>query len=332
MSKKRLWAWFAFIAILAFLPLVVKAPFPLHIAIMIFVYTTVGTSWNILSGYAGQISLGQSVFFGFGAYTSSALLVHYGINPWLGLLAGILVTMALGLAIGIPCFRLQGRYFAIATMAVVQIAYLVFTRWEYMGGARGLYLPMKSWGWSAFAFRSKEPYYYIGLAIMLIAIATVYYIERSHIGYYLKTIREDEDAASALGIPVPKYKLIAMMFSTFLAAIAGTFFAQYMLFIDPDSVFMLSTPIMLTSVMGGTGYMLGPLVGASVLIPLQEVARIYWSGSGRAVDQLAYGVLIVIMVMAQPRGILGMIEDVTLLRKARLAPSTKRASDVTVVR
>lgn len=299
---------------------------------MIFVYTTVGTSWNILSGYAGQISLGQSVFFGFGAYTSSALLVHYGMNPWLGMLVGILVTMALGLAIGIPCFRLEGRYFAIATMAVVQIAYLVFTRWEYMGGARGIYLPMKNWGWAAFAFRAKEPYYYIGLVMMLVAIAAVYYIEHSHIGYYLKAIREDPEAASALGIPVSKYKLIAMMFSSFLAAIAGTFFAQYMLFIDPDSVFMLSTPVMLAAVMGGTGAMLGPLVGAGVLIPLQEIARIYWSGSGRAVDQLAYGILIVVMVMAQPQGIMGMVENITAARKARFAVNTKQTPDATPVR
>lgn len=291
-------------------PLVTKSPFPLHIMIMIFLYTTLGTSWNILSGYAGQISLGQSVFFGLGAYTSSLLLVHLGLNPWLGMLVGMLLTVVVGCLIGIPCFRLQGRYFAIATIAIVQIVYTLFTRWEYAGGARGLFLPMNRWGLVAFAFRDKMAYYYISLGMALVSLGVILFIERSHIGFYLKTIREDAAAALALGIDVPKYKMIAMVLSTALAAMAGSFFAQYLLFIDPDSVFMLSVSIMLTTVMGGTGHMFGPLVGAAILLPLQEVTRVYWSGSGRAVDQLIFGTLIVAMVILQPQGILGMVEHV----------------------
>ena len=314
------------IVLLACVPLVLRLPFPLHIMIMIFLYTVVGTSWNILSGYAGQISLGQSVFMGIGAYTSTILLVQFGVSPWIGLLAGVATAVAFGCLIGIPCFRLEGRYFAIATMAVVQIAYIVVSRWEFAGGARGMSLPMKEWGLAAFAFREKAPYYYISLIMAMIAIGALLFIDRTHIGYYLKTIREDSDAARALGINVPKYKMVAMIISTGLAGMAGTFFAQYLMFIDPDSVFMLSVPIMLITVMGGTGHMFGPLVGAAVLLPLQEIARVYWSGSGRAIDQLAYGILIVLMVVLQPQGILGMVENLRARFRARAQRAEKMAA------
>ncbi|MDR1978523.1 MAG: branched-chain amino acid ABC transporter permease [Synergistaceae bacterium] len=294
------------VALLA--PVYIKILFPLHVLIMIYLYSALGTSWNILSGYAGQISLGQSVFVGVGGYTSSVLFVSYGVNPWLGMIAGALLAAIFGWLIGKPCFRLSGRYFAIATMAVVQIAYIIVTRWEFVGGARGIYFPLKNWGLRFFAFRAKAPYYYIAFGLMLFSFLMVLIIEKSHIGYYLKTIREDEDVAKALGIDVPKYKAIAMAFSTTLAAMGGTFLAQYLLFADPDSLFMLSIPIMLLTVMGGTGSMFGPLIGAGVLIPVQEYARAYWSGSGQALDQILYGLIIVVIVILQPRGLIGIFE------------------------
>lgn len=317
MQKRTYLAWLIFIGILLIFPVFVKVSYVLHIVIMIFMYTTLGVSWNILTGFAGQISLGQSVFLGVGGYTSAALLVKFGVSPWIGLFAGIIASMALGWLIGTPCFRLKGRYFAIATMAVVQIVYLIVTRWEFVGAARGIYFPLRNWGMAHFAFRAKEPYYFIAMGMMLVAMATVYYIEYSHIGYYLKTIREDPDAASSLGINVPKYKMIAMMFSASLAAITGTFYGQYLLFIDPDTMFLLSVPIMLMAIMGGVGTLLGPLVGAGLLIPIQEIARVYWSGSGQAIDQLIYGILIIIIVLIQPRGIMGMVDWLTYKLKKK---------------
>jgi branched-chain amino acid transport system permease protein len=307
MQKSTYLGWFVFIVILLIFPFFVKAPYVLHIAIMVFFYTTLGASWNILTGFAGQISIGHSVFLGVGGYTSAVLLAKFGINPWIGLLAGICASMAIGWLIGVPCFRLRGRYFAIATMAIVQIVYLVITRWEFVGGARGIYFPLK-WGLINFTFRAKEPYYFIAMGFMLIAMLCVYYIEYSHIGFYLKTIREDIDAADALGINVPKYKMIAMLFSAALAGMAGTFYGQYLLFIDPDTMFLLSVPIMLVPIMGGVGTVLGPIVGALLLIPIQEVARVFWSGMGQAIDQLIYGVLIIIIMIIQPQGLMGIFE------------------------
>jgi len=308
MRKRIFIGWIIFTGLLLIFPVFVKTPYILHIAIMIFIYTTLGASWNILSGFAGQLSLGHSVFLGVGGYTTALLLVKFGISPWIGMFAGIIVSIALSWIIGVPCFRLQGRYFAIATMAVVQIVYLVIARWEFAGGARGIYYPLKNWGLKAFTFQGKMPYYFIAMAMMLVAMSVTYYIEYSHIGYYLKTIRENTDAAAALGINVPKYKMIAMMFSAFLASISGTLYGQYLLFIDPDTMFLLSVPIMLVTIVGGIGSILGPLVGAGVLIPVQEIARIYLSGSGRAIDQLLYGSLIVIVVIFQPKGIMGMFD------------------------
>ena len=317
MPKKIFKNWIMFIGLLLIFPIFVKTPYILHIAIMIFTYTTLGVSWNILSGFAGQISLGQSVFFGVGGYTTALLLVKFGISPWIGMFGGVIVSIALSWLIGVPCFRLQGRYFAIATMAVVQIVYLVIARWEWAGGARGIYYPLKNWGIQAFTFRAKMPYYFIAMGMMLVAMAVIYYIEYSHIGYYLKTIRENTDAADAMGINVPKYKMIAMIFSASLAAISGTLFGQYLLFIDPDTMFMLSVPIMLVTIIGGIGSILGPIVGAGILIPVQEIARIYLSGSGRAVDQLLYGSLIVIVVIFQPKGIMGMVDSLINKYKKR---------------
>lgn len=323
--EKFQWLASVFVLLLLFtIPIFIRAPFPLHVLIMVFLYSTMGTSWNILSGYAGQISLGQSVFVGIGGYVSSVLYVQFGVSPWIGMLAGITTAMAFGWLIGKPCFRLGGRYFAIATMSIVQIAYIVVTRWEFIGGARGVYFPMKNWGFLTFSFRTKTPYYYISLMMMLIALGAVFYIERSHIGYYLKTIREDEDVAKALGIDVPKYKMVAMFFSTAIAAMGGTFLAQYLLFADPDSLFMLSVPIMLLTVMGGTGALFGPLIGAAVLIPIQEYARIAWSGSGQAIDQLIYGTIIVGIIILQPRGIIGII-DAVKDRVEKLGQSTEKS-------
>ncbi len=317
MNFKLFSGWIIFIGFLIFFPIFVKAPYILHIAIMVFLYTTLGMSWNIISGFAGQTSLGQSVFLGVGGYTTAILLVKFGINPWIGMIAGVIASIALSWIIGVPCFRLQGRYFAIATMSIVQIVYIIMTRWQYVGGARGVYYPLKGWGIKYFAFREKMPYYYISMIIMLISMIVIYYIEYSHIGFYFKTIREDTDVASAMGINVAKYKMIAMIFSAFLASIGGTFYGQYLLFIDPDTMFLLSVPIMLVSIVGGIGSILGPLIGAGALITIQEVARIYWSGSGRAIDQLFYGSLIIVIVIFQPKGLVGIYEYIVSFFRKR---------------
>ncbi len=291
-------------------PFIFRLPFPQHIMIMIFLYATLAQAWNIVGGYAGQCSLGHAVFFGCGAYTSSLLLIHLAISPWLGMLAGAGLAVGLSLIIGIPVFRLAGHYFAIATIAIGEMCQIGMVNWKGGGGANGLYLPILDEGFYNFEFHNtKVPYYYIILVIAAITFYTTHWIEKSWIGFYLRAIKGDLDASRALGIHVAKYKSIGLAISAFFTAVAGTFYAQYVLFIDPESVLplMLSVLISLVAILGGVASVWGPFLGALVLVPLSEFTRIYLGGGGTAVDLMIYGALIVLIARFQPEGLMGLI-------------------------
>jgi len=208
----------------------------LNYAILVLMIAQAGVAWNILGGYAGQVSLGHAAFYGIGAYTSTQLLLVFGLSPWLGMLAGGGVAVLFALAIGWPCFRLKGHYFAMATIAIAEILQIVVTNWDWLGGAVGLSLPLAEAGWSGFVFnKSKVPYYYIVLALLLLTIGASWLIERSFLGYYFRAIKDEPDAARSIGIDLKRYKLIAIAASSFLTALGGTFYAQKELFIDPGS-------------------------------------------------------------------------------------------------
>jgi branched-chain amino acid transport system permease protein len=294
-------------ATLAF-PLVVRGPFPQHLAIMIMLYALLGTAWNLLGGFAGQVSLGQATFFGAGAYTSTLLVQTAGISPWFGMIGGALAAAALALAIGYPCFRLSGHYFAIATIAIGEIAGIAVTNWDFAGGAVGLFLPMGTEGLASFQFhRSKLGYYYLLAAMLSAALALSAWLRRGRAGYYWRAIREDQAAARSVGVPALRFKQIAIAISAALTACAGTFYAQYVLFIDPGSVLPLSLSIQicLVAVLGGAGTVMGPLLGALVLIPLSETTRVLLGGSGRSLDLVVYGLLIMLISAFEPAGLLG---------------------------
>jgi len=292
-------------------PWVFRLPYHRDLLIRIFLNATLAQAWNILAGYCGQISLGHAVFFGAGAYTSTVLQMRWGWDPWLGLVAGIAVAVALSQVIGYPCFRLRGHYFAIATIAIGEIVQTLAINWEFIGGARGLTLPLQKDSLLAFQFHaSKYPYYYIMFGLFLLCTLVTRRIERTRLGYYFRAIREDPAAAQSVGISVTRYKLIAIAISAAFVAASGTFYAQYVLYIDPDSVLPLSLSILvcLLAVVGGTGTLWGPLVGAALLIPLSEFTRIQFGGTGRAVDLLIYGALLTGVAVFQPAGLVGMVQ------------------------
>lgn len=298
------------VAALLVFPAVFRQPYHRDLAIRILLYATMAQAWNILAGYCGQVSLGHAVFFGTGAYTSSALQMHWGVNPWIGLVAGVAVAVALSQGIGRPCFRLRGHYFAIATIAIGEIIHTLAINWDFIGGARGLTLPIKKDSLLAFQFSgSKFIYYYIVLALMACCFLATWHIERSRIGYYLRAIREDANAAQSVGIPVAKYKLMAIAISAAFVAMGGTFYAQYTLYIDPDSVFPLSLSILvcLLAVVGGVGTLWGPLVGSALMIPLSEWTRIQFGGTGSGVDLIIYGGLLTSVAVFQPTGLVGLV-------------------------
>jgi len=314
------------LALLAF-PVVFTRPYPRDVMIRIFLYALLAQAWNLLGGYCGQISLGNAVFFGIGAYTSSTLALWWGLSPWLGMLGGAGLAVLVSLAIGFPCFRLRGHYFAIATIAIGEIVQTIAINWDQIGGARGISLPIRPETFVTFQFhRAKWPYYYIGLALLGTVVLVTALVERSRLGYYFRAIREDAEAAQSLGIPLTRYKLGAMALSAVFTALGGSFYAQYVLFIDPESVLPLSLSILicLVAVLGGVGTLWGPLLGAAVLIPLSEGTRIYLGGTGKAVDLMIYGGLIVLVAVFQPAGLMGLLGRLGIGRRGRAAPAALR--------
>lgn len=278
-----------------------------NLAILIVMAAQLGVAWNILGGYAGQISLGQVAFYGLGAYTSTLLFVQWGINPWFGILAGALVAAAISLLVGWSCFRLKGHYFAMATIAVAEIFQVIFTNWEFAGSAVGLTIPMDRTGWSTLVFSSKLPYYYLALALLLLTLLANWLIERSYLGYYFRAIKDEPDAARSLGINLARYKQIAFVISSLFTALGGSLYAQKELYIDPASVLGtgLSIKMALVAILGGVGTLFGPLVGAGVLTVIEEGTRMVFGGSGRGTDLIIYALLIVLIAVYYPAGVLG---------------------------
>lgn len=299
-------------------PLVITSPFYVQIIIRVFVYAIAAQAWNIIGGYAGQVSLCQAVFFGMGAFTSAYLMVHYDIIPWIGLIAGAILSMVLAVIIGFPTFRLVGRYFAIATMGLGEIAQIIVLNTSLLGGAVGIWLPVLPDSFKYMQFhKSKLPYYYIAFVIAIATYAAVAWLEKSKIGYYLRAIKADQQAAESLGIDSRKYKLIAFMISAAITGIIGGFYANYVLVVDPFSVLprSFSSMLLLMSVIGGVGTLWGPLYGAAIVMPLTELTRGFLGAGGRGLDVMIYAILIIIIILFEPQGIQGVIKRV----KVRLA-------------
>ncbi len=298
------------IALLIF-PQVVSLPFPRRMMILIFLYAMLGQAWNILGGFTGQVSLGHAAFFGVGAYTSTLLLMRLGLTPWIGMVAGGIVAMLLSQIIGYPSFRLKGHYFVIATIVLAEIVHILFVNWRWVGGAVGLTLPILPESMVNLQFHSSNiPYYYISLGLLIAVMAVAYLITITKPGYYFRAIKDEPDAARSLGISIINYKMLAMAASAFFTGVGGAFYSQFVLYIDPDSVFnfMLSVIIMLIPVLGGIGTLWGPVLGAFILIPLSEFTRVYLSGGGGALDLVVYGALIMLVAIFEPRGLWAIVE------------------------
>jgi branched-chain amino acid transport system permease protein len=283
-----------------------------HLFIITLLYALMGQGWNILGGYAGQFSFGHALFFGIGAYTSSLLFVKLGVSPWLGIVAGIGVAVAIGLFIGFLSFRygLTGPFFALIMLAFAEIFHMVSKSWDQVGAALGILIPLKGNSPSLMQFTEKEPFYFMLLWIVALVTYFTWRFEGTRTGLYWQAIRENQDAASALGVSPMRFKLVAMTFSAGLTAMGGTIYAQYLLYIDPDSTFGVinSVEIMLRPIIGGPGTALGPLLGSMVLTPLSEVTRIALRAYSGAYLML-YGAILVIVVIFLPDGLMGMVKN-----------------------
>ncbi len=315
MSGTRSWGmlWLGTLAVvLLILPLMVTNSFALDIFIRVLLFSFIGVAWNLIGGYAKQLSLGHAAFFGLGAYTSTILQIDFGISPWIGMICGGLVAALASLPIGWLCFRLRGPYFAIATIATAQVLMLIFLKFRDLAwGAEGTTSPNLGNAPLMMQFGGKAAYYYIVLGLLALGLAITYRIERSWIGYYLVAIGEDEDAAEAIGINAPRIKRDIYFISAFLTALAGTFYTQYIYFIDPNTAFNFSVSIeaALVSIVGGVGTLLGPVIG-TVLLEATSALLQSWLGSSTGGVQLTvYSLILMAVILWRPTGIMGFITE-----------------------
>jgi branched-chain amino acid transport system permease protein len=295
-------------ALVALPPLLPKYALEVLISILFFGY--LGACWNILGGYGGQFSFGHAAFFGLGAYTSTLLFLHWGVSPWLGMVAGGIVAAAFGLFAGYLSFRygLRGPYFSLVTLAFAEMLRVVAVNWKAVGSSLGLVVPNRGSAPALFLFADKLPYYYVILAMAVAALCATRAIERARMGYALAAIRENEDAAEAAGVDALSTKLRAMALSSFLTALGGTFYAQYFSYIDPSLTFgpAISIGGLLPAIVGGAGTVAGPLVGSFVLTPISEVTRAVLRGRAGA-DIMLYGLVLILVISFLPNGLVGWI-------------------------
>jgi branched-chain amino acid transport system permease protein len=299
------------VAVLALaLPLVLRSPTYLHILILLYLYAYLTTSWNLVGGFAGVLPLGHATFVGIGAYTSTVLSLQYGISPWIGMLIGAVLSSIVGVIIGLPTFKMRGAYFALATIAFAEGIRVMIENIDDLGplrlnGPRGLQIPPLNIGLSNFMFANKEPYYYIILIMLIGVLILTYAISRSKLGYYLVAGGEEPEAAKALGVNVARAKLIAMAMSSFLTAFAGTFWAQFTLYIHPKSVMSLdiSFEIAFIALIGGRGSIAGPVLGALLLRPVSDFSRIYFGSTLPGLHLIIFGVVLILVMLYQPRGL-----------------------------
>lgn len=295
----------------ALLPLMMT-DYLVHIGVLVLMYAYLATAWNILGGYAGQHSLGHALFMGIGAYTSTYLFTAWGITPWLGMWPGALLAGLAGWLVGDICFRfgLKGSYFALVTIALAEAAVYLVISSDALGGNEGLAVTWMGNRPDLMQFEDKRAYYYMILLMTAAAILLTMRLANRRFGYQMLAVRENEEAAEALGIDTFGIKVRAAIISAVLTAFGGVFFAQYFTYVNPRAVFgeSVSVQILLFAIIGGLGTVWGPALGALVLAPIAELSRALFSSVFSGANLLIYGIVLVVVMLFFPRGLMGLLE------------------------
>jgi len=282
----------------------------IHLAILTILYIYLGACWNLLGGYTGLACFGQSVFYGIGGYTSTVLLIKLDLTPWIGMLLGGILATLIGLMMGYLSFhyKLKGWYFGLVTLAFAEIFQIAATNF-FPGGAAGLYVPLRHNQILYYQFADKRINYYIILGLVLLVLLITHFIARHRLGYFFKAVRDDEEVAESLGVYLMKYKLIAMSISSFLTAIGGTFYIQYLLFIDPEIAFRMDVTIeiILRPLVGGIGTLWGPVLGSLLLTPLAEICNVFLGGR-MGIHLILYGIILILVIIYSPQGLLPLLK------------------------
>jgi branched-chain amino acid transport system permease protein len=311
-------------------PLLTQDVFWQRIGALVLLSAISASAWNLLGGYAGQVSVGHAVYFGAGAYASLVVYTQFGWPPIAGAPIGIVASCLLGVVVGTPTFRLRGHYFSMATIAAAELLRILAGNWPLVGAAVGLMGPPTPRSVADLSFISPVPYHYIFLAVLVLLLLLTWQMQRSRMGYYLAAISGGDRAARSLGVPVLRYKLYALLLSAAFTSIAGSLYAVMVGFADPDSVLgiLVSIKIVITAALGGAGTLFGPLIGAVILVPLEETTNAWFGGGGTGITFIIYGAIILLITRFQPGGMAALWRRVVprLQRRAAIAESVNRAA------
>jgi len=303
----------------ALVPLVIRDAFFLDSLVLILLWGALSAAWNVAGGYAGQVSIGHASFFGIGAYSAALMVTRFERGPWLGMLVGVVLSIGAGFIIGFLSNRLKGPYFALATIAFSQVLLIGVSRWRgFTSGGEGIPVPFRP-GFATLGL-GHVGWVYMALAVALVCYGVEVYLERSRVGYQLAGVREDEDAAEALGIPTRRLKVGAVTLSAALTSVCGSLWAQYVGFVDPTYVFSvdLSVRFALNTIIGGMGTALGPFLGSILITSLETYLRATFAGvkaGFTGIYLIIYGTALILVVRFVPEGLAGVAARLRL-RKA----------------
>jgi branched-chain amino acid transport system permease protein len=320
--------WIALLAVLAIallLPLLLDPRgYWIRVLTLTLLFAAMAQAWNIVGGLANQMSLGHAAFFGIGAYTSTVLLLKFGLSPWLGMLAGGALGAVAAFAIAIPTMRLQGHYFALATLAFGEVLRVIANVWTSLtGGPGGLSVPFTPPGFAAYSFKFLRPHAFIALAALIVVTVIFEMIRRGAMGYRLRAIRENSAAAEVIGVDTTRVKLQAAVLSGTLMAMLGTLYAQIAVFFDPDTVFSIaaiSIRVAMIAIIGGVGTATGPILGAFFIIPLEELMNDLLSSRAAGLSQFVFGVILIGVILWRPRGFITLFETLRSRLSGGAAP------------
>jgi len=317
------------IALLATVPLLTSSNVVLNFMVVALLIALVGQGWNVLGGYGGQYSFGHAAFFGTGAYATAILQMRYGVNAWVGFIAGIAAGAVVGAIIGGLAFRagLRSSYFALVTLAFAEVLRILASVTPVAGAGVGILIKLDLRP-EAFQFQSRAVFYLVILALVAVSLTITQMLERSRFGAWLIAVRENEDAARALGVNATAVKFGGMVLSAAVTAAAGCFYAQYFLFVDAGIAYgpWISIEALLTPIIGGAGTVFGPLVGALAVKALGEGAKL-WTGDVPGLDLMIYGALLVIVIAFAPAGLVGTLVNARQRVARRLRAPRKRTAE-----
>ena len=320
-NKKKVNIPLLVILALAFLvPLGLKSQYALSILNQVFIFAAMGCAWNIIGGFGRQISWAHASFFAIGAYTGMLAFKYLNWLPWFSLPLGMLLAAGAAVIMGFPSFRLRGTYFSLATIACGQIVReLLIYFGDFTGGNNGVMIPKKYSGLAYLRWRDEVPYYYVFLILLAVVVGVAYIVNKSRLGYYLKAIREDQDAAESLGIRSSRVKIQSFIIFAMLMAAIGCFYAFKMAYIDPTMVgsFDLAIKIGVVAIVGGIGSVWGPIIGAAIIVPTMEMCNAFLPAELGGISLAIYGLILMLIVIFRPEGIWSIVTGIIEKRKKK---------------